>query len=541
MLNRIKIILLTSSILLIMLILVMQQDTTSASAKQDIAPSVAASPYSCQYGLTSLASDQNQWLDYFKAGWTLSFGVTPSGTTNLDAVNSTFTPMVRIKQSKNSAGVYLNSYYTIPSMDQIRQTARNYPGRLWFLGNEPDRVQVQDDIYPQMYAVGFHDVAKAIKEEDPTALIANAGLVQPTPGRLQYLDVMWDTYVSLYNEPMPVDVWNMHGYILSEIGQDGSIIAGRARVALGTDPKLAIFASDLTSKSCNLQSNPQLHTDNIYCNAEHDSQSILKQHIINMRTWMKNHGQQDKPLVINEYGSLFVYDDEGDNDPNTCFEKDENGNCFPPQRVANYMQASSAMFESFADEKLGYPADGYKMVQQWLWFSIYTDSTGQSSNLLKENYADYNVGNVAALTQVGVTFRNLATGKPLVPNLQPSKVQPVIAFRESGTATAMLKASILNTGNVDLSAPTNISFYSDSGLTQLIGTVNVNDLVRGCGLPNLETNISVPWELTTPGVHYFWVKVDSNNSIAETNELDNVIRGIVIIDPTNVYLPIVRR
>ncbi|MEJ2750083.1 MAG: hypothetical protein P8183_19580, partial [Anaerolineae bacterium] len=217
---------------------------SSTSTEQINNLNTTASPYNCRYGLSSLSSLQNQWLDYFKAGWTLSFGSSPSGTSDLNAFNSTFTPVVHIKQVKDSNNQYLNDYYTIPSIEEIRQIARDYPGKLWFLGNEPDRVVVQDDIYPQMYAVGFHDVAAAIKEEDPTALIANAGLIQPTPGRLQYLDIMWDTYLALYNEPMPVDVWNMHGYILSVKAPDGSV--GPARVALGTDPALAVLGSDLT-------------------------------------------------------------------------------------------------------------------------------------------------------------------------------------------------------------------------------------------------------------------------------------------------------
>ncbi len=538
--NRMKLAFFTSSIMLIVLFLGTQRYIASIRAEQPMDSNITPAPFSCQYGLSSFTTLENQWLDYFKAGWTLNFDTSPVGTSNLNALDSTFTPLVHIKQNKNNQGEYLNSYYTIPSIAEIRQTARDYPGRLWFLGNEPDRVRVQDDIYPQMYAVGFHDVAKAIKEEDPTALIAIAGLIQPTPGRLQYLDIVWDTYTSLYNEPMPVDVWNMHGYILAEKAQDGGL--GPARVALGTDPNLAVLLSDLTSNSCNITSNPFLHTDNIYCYAEHDSQPILKQHIINMRTWMKEHGQQNKPLIINEYGSLFTFWDYDDPiNPTRCFLQDENGKCFTEQRVSDYMRASNTLFKSFSDTNLGYPADDYKMVQQWLWFTIYTDSTGQSSNLLVENYANFSVGHPDALTQVGNTFRELATEDALGVDLQPSQVPPQVAFRESGVVTITLKASMLNTGNLDLSAPINISFYSDSNLTQLIGTTNVNNLVRGCGLPNLEINVSVPWVLTTSGVHHFWVKVDSANNVVETNESNNVTHSIVLVDPSNVYLPIAAR
>jgi hypothetical protein len=536
--NKTKILFLAFVVLLTGVIVALQTNPIQAYGQpQELnATELAASAYSCRSGLSSLSSLEDQWLDYFKAGWTLDFSTAPASTSDLNALNSTFTPMVRIKQNIDVNGNYLNSYYTIPSMASIRQTAQNYPGRLWFLGNEPDRVLVQDDIYPQMYAVGFHDVAAAIKEEDPTALIAIAGLIQPTAGRLQYLDIVWDTYMSLYNEPMPVDVWNMHGYILAEVAYDGKV--GPARVALGTDPGLAIKGSNLTPTSCNLQTNPNLHTDNIYCYSEHDSQPILRQHIINMRRWMKEHGQQNKPLIINEYGSLFTYVEDS---PTQCFLQDENGKCFTQPRVSAHMIASANLFETFTDPALGYPDDGYRMVQQWLWFTLFTDSTGQSSNLLVDEYTSFAVGNPAALTQVGQTFKTLIDNETLFVNLKPVQIPSIAAFRNSGTVTVNLTASMLNTGNLDQMTPVNISFYADSNLTQLIGTASWNSLIRGCGLPNLETTVSVPWELNTSGVHRYWVKVDSSGSISESNEADNVVQGIVIVDPTNVYLPLVNR
>lgn len=537
---QVRFVLFTSVIISIFLLLGINHQVRSVT-EFNYQTSVDASPYSCRHGLSSLSSFENQWLDYFKAGWTLNFTTAPSGTTNLNAVNSTFTPMVRMKQNRAGDGTYLNSYYTIPSMSVIRETAQNYPGRVWFLGNEPDRVVVQDDMKPEMYAVAFHEVSSAIRAEDPTALIAIAGLIQPTPGRLQYLDIVWDTYLSLYGQPMQVDIWNMHGYILAEKMPNGEV--GPARVALGTDPALAVWGSDLTPKSCNLSSNPNLHTDNIYCYSEHDSQPILKQHIINMRTWMKEHGQQDKPLVINEFGSLFTflgYDDPIN--PTVCFLQDENGNCFTQQRVTDHLEASVNLFETFTDPNLGYPQDDYRMVQQWLWFTLFTNETGQSSNLLVDEYENYPAGDPRAVTQIGQAFRDITTSESLNVNLKPHLVPSVAAFRDQfGSVTVDLSSSVLNVGNLDSSTSINVSFYSNSSLTQLIGTASVNDLLRGCGLPNLAVEATVPWNLTTPGVHRFWVKVDSANSISESNESDNVATGTVIVDPENIFLPMLGR
>ena len=55
-----------------------------------------------------------------------------------------------------------------------------------------------------------------------------------------------------------------------------------------------------------------------------------------MRTWMKQHGQQNKPLILSEYSLLYPYDI----DPEGCFLQDEYGNCFTPQRVSTFMKNS---------------------------------------------------------------------------------------------------------------------------------------------------------------------------------------------------------
>src|SRR5439155_13213677 len=77
------------------------------------------------------------------------------------------------------------------------------------------------------------------KAHDPSAQVANAGLVQVTPGRLQYLELMWNAYRALYATAMPVDVWNMHIYVLPEALHDGSAPDEIASIAKGTSLALA--------------------------------------------------------------------------------------------------------------------------------------------------------------------------------------------------------------------------------------------------------------------------------------------------------------
>ena len=93
-----------------------------------------------------------------------------------------------------------------PSKATIADIAAAHPGSLWFMSNEPDSVYQGDPIRPTVYAHVYHDFYEYIKGLDPTALIANGGIVQPTPCRLEYLDIVLDTYQTAYGEAMPVDV-----------------------------------------------------------------------------------------------------------------------------------------------------------------------------------------------------------------------------------------------------------------------------------------------------------------------------------------------
>ena len=91
-----------------------------------------------------------------------------------------------------------------------------------------------DKTYPWDYAVAYHTAYNFIKGIDPTAQIDRA-MSMATPGRLQYLDLIWDTYLSTYGTTIPVDVWNVHIYIFAE-REWGTSNPGHGNIALGTDP-----------------------------------------------------------------------------------------------------------------------------------------------------------------------------------------------------------------------------------------------------------------------------------------------------------------
>jgi hypothetical protein len=399
------------------------------------------------------------------------------------------------------------------------------PGALWIVGNEPDRVSVQDDICPQQYAEAYHDTYHFIKGRDPAAQVAIAGLVQVSPGRLQYLDIVWNTYLAKYGTPMPVDVWTVHIYILSETGE------GDAHVALGTNPALAIphgwYCPD----------------PNSICQAEHDDLSHFANQVRQMRQWMKDHGQQNKPLIMTEYGILKPYNYYGMCPPGTtmcpsngsgipgCF-CDEYNETFHPQRVADYVSATFSYMMTVTDTQLGYPADEYRLMQQWLWYSLKTEGPqdlAHASNLVTDTY-DFTIP--------GQQWHNYAADISPTVNLLPAQVPWVVGHAENMTdpVTVTLSATIVNNGNTALTDVVTVTFYSNAAMTETIGSATFTGL-GGCA--RRQVVVTTTWESLDTGAHTFWVKVDSAEAVTETWETDNTASGVALVNPHQRFLPLV--
>lgn len=240
-------------------------------------------------------------------------------TTPPDAdVGMEFMPMINVPQGK------LN---LTPAW--ITAVARAHPGHTWLIGNEPD-VRWQDNATPAQYATAYHDAYTAIKAGDPTAQVAIAGLSQITPLRLEYLDQVWAAYQDHYGEPMPVDVWTMHAFVLQEKADDWGV--------------------DLPP---GLEDRGQ---GELWTVEQHDDLDLVEAQIRRMRAWMADHGQQDKPLWITEYGILMP--------PEYGFDE---------ERVRRFLINSFDRFNNLTDPELGLAADaepdGPRLVQRWLWYS----------------------------------------------------------------------------------------------------------------------------------------------------------------------------
>lgn len=205
--------------------------------------------------------------------------------------------------------------------------AANNPGRTWIIGNEPD-VAWQDNTTAPHYAHAYHDAYHAIKAGDPTAHVAIGAVSQVTPLRLTYLNRVWDAYNKAYGEPMPVDVWTMHAYILrEELGNWG----------VGIPPGFELVTRGV-----------------LWDVEDHDNLALVENQIRLMRSWMARHQQGDKPLWVTEYGILLP--------PEYGYDQ---------PRIEQFMLDSFALFDTLRHPRLGMAADDDRLVQRWNWFSAY--------------------------------------------------------------------------------------------------------------------------------------------------------------------------
>lgn len=481
----------------------------------------------CRYGVAT-SGPSMPWLPTLNVGWYVNFTAASQPVEDVEFVH-----ILRVRQDRDG-DIYLPTYTIQPALTNgdLGTLIDQNPGALWLVGNEPDVSAVQDDTFPDVYARAYHEVYEYIKQRDATAQLGIAGLSMMTPGRLQYLDIAWQTYLQEYHTIMPIDVWNFHLYVLPE-RRWGTNENSDGKIALGTDAALAKYDSDW--------GNPALcPLEEVHCRAEHSEVELFMEQVVALRSWMKTHGQQNKPLILSEYSLLYPYVIDDPNNPSACFLQDELGQCFTPERVTAYMDATFDYLETAVDPNLGYPRDGYRLVQQWLWYSMVTlpEESGGSSNLLVQNFADYPSGSTDALTLMGQNFLDEVAAQPVLANLVAEMVYGSVPLTSGEPTTATLTTRFYNNGNAAVTEPFEVTFYADEAQTQIIGTAVISPNVEGCGKPGYQA--SIQWSNLPAGPHAFWVEVDSADIILEP-QTDNVASGLVIVAPHNIFLPVVVR
>lgn len=296
-----------------------------------------------------------------------------------------------------------------PDLDTLGRIARANPGSLWLVGNEPDCIW-QDNVTPERYAEQYHAVYTALRAADPTCRVAIGGVVQATPLRLEWLDRVWSHYQQTYGVEMPVDVWNVHGFILQEL-----------RYSWGCDIPPGIDATQ----------------GMLYGVDDHDDMEIFRRQIIAFRQWMAGKGQRDKPLIVSEYGILF-----------------HEGLGYTYERAHAFMLATFDFFLHGTDTQLGYPADGNRLVQRWAWYSL--DDTSFEQQQYMTWSALYDPFPPYAIRQMGRDFGAYA-GALVTPyvDLQPARLDilPAQTPTNGQPVTLTLQVTVRNAGNTASQGP----------------------------------------------------------------------------------------
>jgi hypothetical protein len=485
--------------------------------------SVANSSGNCRYGLAALGVEQIALVDDFASGLYLDFNYYGP-----PAAGAQYLPYVIVHEDKDDNGNYLGTYTARPSIETVDPTNPNSlfywlnlnPGQLWTVGNEVERT-FQGDLHAEVYAQAYHDVREYIKQHDPTARTAVSGLVQVTPIRLAYLDAFWEAHLDMFGFPPEVDVWNLHIYILPEVTPEG-VPNNIASIPVGMEDMISLAKRESGGNPA------QCPLDEVYCFAEHDDMTVFAEQVTDMRTWMYQHGERNKPLMLSEFSLLYPYEQ----DAGSCFIQDEYGNCFTPPRVQAFMDASLDWLESATSSTTGYPLDGNRLVQQWVWFSINnTSAAGSVSNLYEDN--------LTTIRPLGLVYEDRIAAIPGFVNLFGDSAAQIFAATDgSGTADVNIWAAFRNLGNNHVYEPFEVTFYRNAGLTNEIGTYSVEPEpeVAGCG--NRDYRATSLWNNLPPGVHHFWAKIDAGNDIGESAEGDNVVAGRVFVDGEPLFLPI---
>jgi len=194
-----------------------------------------------------------------------------------------------------------------PTISQIQSHVALYPdrypdGTTWLIGNE---IILDDRRTPQQYAQDYHAFYYGLKGINPTYKVANTAIITSlyynspyfvgTP--IELCNAIRSAYQSLYNETWPVDVWNIHPYVW-------------------TQPTVQAELDNLSSQ------------------------------ISGFRDWMASVGEQDKPLIVTEYGLL---------------------NLHPQDWMITYLRSSFEIMLSKGHAN-GMPSDEGRWVQRWAWF-----------------------------------------------------------------------------------------------------------------------------------------------------------------------------
>jgi hypothetical protein len=362
------------------------------------------------FGVTYQGGDPSQYnIEPLNAGWFWDWSAKKTSTLpELEYIRT-------IRLSPKGEG-----YTASPSGNALLEVIRANPGATWSIANEPDCVWM-DNMVSYLYAQAYHDLYYFIKEADPTAKVAAGSIVQPTPQRISYLNRVLEAYRLNYDEPLPADLWITHNYTLCEncwpTPQPGDPFAWGA---------------------CRVPDWPNGSAEDVYYSVhDHWKLEPFAERIITMRQWMHDNGYQAMPLLVSEYGILFY---DGLVSGKTT------------QDNIDFMNTTFDWMREARDPDIGYPADDYRLVQRWAWFSLDHDGWYMGGELF-----NYQTHQPKALANAYAAYTDKVPPTTDIRLLGLSAATHPTS--NSSTFTATMGANLANAGNVETSTPITVTFY----------------------------------------------------------------------------------
>jgi len=362
-------------------------------------------------------------------------------------------------------------------------------------------------VMPDMYAQIYHEAYWFIKGIDPTARVAIGAVVQPTPLRLQYLDMVLQAYRAKYGTRMPVDMWNTHSYIIPENHPGG-----------GAEIPPGITATK------GMQ----------YTLADHLDINIYAGQIRALRTWMKDRGYQNVPLISTEYGALY---------PKWYLD-----NQFTPTtqiNINNFIAAAINHMNTQKDLSIGYPADDYRLIQQIALYSLDDDSVFPADPPDPEyfRWGSFLFRSSPPYTRTATGDGFVATAQSIAPSVdwlvsQPQAVPGFLIVSPTETVSPTIQVMVSNAGNTRTSAGAVVTFTDvTSNLSVVIDSVSIPPL-GGCGSTQ---PAAVVWPALATGLHRMRIEVGSSVAVSEPSSTNNVLTTTVFVGTNGVFLPVINR
>jgi len=327
----------------------------------------------------------------------------------------------------------------------------------------------------------------------------------PTPLRLQYLDMVLQAYRAKFGVSMPVDVWNVHMYIIPE----------NYRLP-GADIPPGITAT------AGMQYTPYDHLDI----------NVFKGLLASFRTWMKTRGYQNTPLIITEYGALYpAWFLEGFG----LYQADIDAFI---RNAMNYMLNQT-------DLTTGYLPDEYRLAQRAAIYSLDDDSLFPSD---PPDPTYFRWGSF--LFRSTAPYTRTATGDAFVANVQTIQASidlmpygyyldpAALIISPTDTVSPTFHIQISNAGNVAMPNSAVITFTDvTSGVNTFVGNASL-DMLLGCGTSG---QASVVWPNLAPGLHAMRIEVDAGSGSGEILTANNIMTATILVGTHGVYLPLVQR